>query len=57
LVKEHDRSVLRVIEASLTPPLRLALKMLPAAQHPLDEDLSKLLDDTALVDVTFAVHG
>ena len=57
MVKELDRSVLRVIEASLTPPLRLALKMLPAAQHPLDEDLSKLLDDTALVDVAFAVHG
>jgi len=57
LVKELGRSVLRMMEASLAPPLRLVPKVLPVAQHPLEKDYGKLLEDTALADVTFAVDG
>jgi len=47
-------SVVGVVEASLAPPLLLAEK------HPLQElqeDYGKLLAETALADVTFAVDG
>jgi len=57
LVNELNINRLRVVEASLVPPLKLASKVLPAAQHPLAEDHGKLLDHTALADVTFAVDG
>jgi len=45
----------RVVEASLAPPQRLAPK--PAVQDPLWKDYSKLLGDTELADVMFAVDG
>ena len=58
LVLELNESrKLRVVEASLSPSLLLALKVLPAVHDPLREDMSKLLDDTELADVTFAVDG
>jgi len=57
LVNGLNTNWLRVVEASLVPPLKLASKVLPAAQHPLVEDHGKLLDHTALADVTFAVDG
>jgi len=47
----------RVVEASLAPPQRLAPKVQPVIQVPLRMDYSKLLGDTALADVTFAVDG
>jgi len=51
------RTQLRVVEASLAPPLLLAPKVLPAVQHPLEKDYGKLLEDTELADVTFTVDG
>jgi len=45
----------RVVEASLAPLQRLAPK--PAVQDPLWKDYSKLLGDTELADVMFAVDG
>jgi len=57
LMLEFNATRLRVVETSLVPPLLLAPKVLPAVQDPLRDDLSKLLDDTALTDVTFAVDG
>jgi len=48
---------LRIVEASLVPPQHLAAKALPVIRHPLEEDFGKLLDDTELADVTFAVDG
>jgi hypothetical protein len=48
---------LRVVEASLAPPQRLAVK---PVQNPLSiplQDYGKLLEDTELADVTFAVDG
>jgi len=47
----------RVVEASLAPPQRLAPKMQPVVQDPLRMDYSKMLRDTALADVTFVVDG
>ena len=57
LVLEFNTKRLRVVEACLVPPLLLAPKVIPAVQDPLREDLDKLLDDTALTDVTFALDG
>jgi len=57
LVHEFERSVMRVLQASLAPPLMLAPKVILLTQHPLEKDLSKLLEDTGLADVTFAVDG
>jgi len=57
LVLEFNAKRVRVVEASLVPPRLLAPKVLLAVQDPLREDLSKLLDDTALTDVTFALDG
>jgi len=56
-VLEYNLQKMRVVEASLTTPLRLAPKVLPTVKHPLEEDYGKLLDDTDLADVTFAVDG
>ena len=55
LVLEMHSHKLRVVDASLTPLQLLAPEVLPA--HPLEEDMRKLLDDTELADVTFAVDG
>jgi len=58
LVEENAGS-LRVIEASLSPPQHLAPKVQPVI-NPLAiplEDYSKMLEDAALADVTFAVGG
>jgi len=57
LMLEWNTNCLRVVEASLTTPLLLAPKLLPDVQDPLREDLSKLLDNMTLADVTFAVDG
>jgi len=57
LVFEINARKMRVVEASLAPPLLLVPKVLPAVQHPLEKDYGKLLDDTELADVTFAVDG
>ena len=48
---------LRVVDSSLAPPQRLAVK---SVQNPLSiplQDYGKLVEDTELVDVTFAVDG
>jgi len=55
----ENKGSVRVVEASLTPPLSLAPKVQPV-KNPLlilVDDYSKLLEDTALADVTFAVDG
>ena len=54
---EWNTNCLRVVEASLTPPLLLAPKVLPDVQDPPREDLSKLLDNMTLADVTITVDG
>ena len=48
---------LRVVEAALSPPLRLAVQPTIGNLSALQEDLGKLLGDTALADVTFTVDG
>jgi len=48
---------LRVVDSSLAPPQRLAVK---SVQNPLSiplQDYGKLVEDTELADVTFAVDG
>jgi len=52
VLERNTRTQLRVVEASLAPPLPLAPKVLP-----LEKDYGKMLDDTELADVTFAVDG
>ena len=57
LVTEYGRLLLRVVEASLAPPLRLPTQPI---KNPLSiplQDYGKMLDDTELADVTFAVDG
>jgi len=57
LVLDGNVGCVRVVEASLAPPQRLAPKVQPAVQDPLRIDYSKLLGDVELADVTFAVGG
>jgi len=52
LVLVWNTNCLRVVEVLLMSPLLLAPKVLPDVQDPLREDLSKLLDLTALFAVT-----
>ena len=50
-------SCLRVVEASLAPPKRLAVEPVHNLMSVLSQDLGKLLEDTELADVTFAVDS
>ena len=52
-----NRRRMRVVEASLMPPPHLAAKVQSVTQDLLKEDYGKLLGDTELADVTFAVDG
>ena len=57
LVKELNVRRLRVVEASLMPPHHLSAKPIKNALHDALQDYGKLLEDTALADVTFVVDG
>jgi len=52
-----NKGCLRFAEASLVPRLRLAEETIQNQTHIALEDYAKLLKDTALADVTFAVDG
>jgi len=59
VLETNNTGSVRLVEASLAPPERLAPKVQPV-QNPLAillEDYSKLLENAALADVTFAVGG
>jgi hypothetical protein len=57
LVADLNESCLRVVEASLTPPKRLAVEPVHKLELELCQDYGKLLEDTELADVTFAVDS
>jgi len=53
----NEGGCLRVAKAMLAPRLRLAVEPVQSQTHGALEDYAKLLTDTALADVTFAVDG
>ena len=53
----NEGGCLRVAKAMLAPRLRLAVEPVQSQTHKALEDYAKLLTDTALADVTFAVDG
>ena len=57
MLERNTPQQLRVVEASLAPPLLISPEVLLAVQDSLREDYKKMLDDTELADVTFAVDG
>ena len=58
LVVDHEtEGCLRVAEATHAPRLRLAVETIQNHTHVALEDYAKLLTDTSLADVTFAVDG
>ena len=57
LVLVGAKGSVRVIKASLAPPHHLSIQFQPAVQDSLRIDYSKLIGDTTMADVTFAVDG
>ena len=60
VLEKNTPNQLRVVEASLSPPLQLAPKVLRTTQNPLQElqqDYAMLFDETELANVTFSVDG
>ena len=57
VLDDTNSGSVRVVEASLAPPQRMAPKVQPVVRDPLRMDYGKMLEDAALADVTFAVGG